>query len=144
MIVHIGHPFRVDGRGRTAQATEDEYVRQLVEQVLFTNPGERVNRPDLGTGLAGLVFEPSGEELSAAVEYVVQGGLQRWLGDVIQVEDVAVSADDGDGVLTVSVSYIALRTQERAVVTLRPGSTGTTGSTPGAPQIPAANNPAAP
>jgi len=122
--MHVGHPFRVDGRGRTAVATEDDYVRQLIEQVLFTAPGERVNRPDFGTGLAGLVFEPAGDELRAAVEYVVQAGLQRWLGDVVQVEDVSV-ADDGLGDLSVTVSYVTLSSQERAAVTLQSGPSAT-------------------
>jgi uncharacterized protein len=116
--MHVAHPFRVDGRGRTAAADDDEYLRQLVELVLFTRPGERVNRPDFGTGLAGLVFEPNGEELHTAVEYVVQGGLQRWLGDVIQVEDVTVAHDDG--VLTVTVQYVTLSRRQRTVVTLQP------------------------
>jgi len=115
--MHVAHPFRIDSRGRTAAAGDEEYVRQLVELVLFTQPGERVNRPDFGTGLAGLVFEPNNEELHTAVEYVVQGGLQRWLGDVIQVEDVAVGHEDG--VLTVTVQYVTLRQQQRNVVTLR-------------------------
>jgi len=116
--MHVAHPFRVDGRGRTAEADDEEYLRQLVELVLFTQPGERVNRPDFGTGLAGLVFEPNSAELHTAVEYVVQGGLQRWLGDVIQVEDVTVAHDDG--VLTVTVQYVTLRRQQRTVVTLQP------------------------
>jgi phage baseplate assembly protein W len=116
--MHVAHPFRVDGRGRTAEADDEEYLRQLVELVLFTQPGERVNRPDFGTGLAGLVFEPNNEELHTAVEYVVQGGLQRWLGDVIQVEDVTVTHDDG--ALIVTVQYVTLRLQQRNVLTLRP------------------------
>ena len=118
-MMHIGYPFRMDGRGRTAEAGDDDYIRQLVEQVLFTAPGERVNRPDLGTGLAGLVFEPAGQELGAAVEYLVQAGLQRWLGDVIQVQDVTV-ADAGDGALTVTVGYLGLRSQQRTDATFGP------------------------
>jgi phage baseplate assembly protein W len=120
--MHVAHPFRVDGRGRTAEASDEEYLHQLVELVLFTMPGERVNRPDFGTGLAGLVFEPNSEELRTAVEYLVQGGLQRWLGDLIQLEDVSVSHDDGS--LTITVQYLALRSQQRQAITLRPG-TGT-------------------
>jgi Bacteriophage baseplate protein W len=115
--MHVAHPFRVDGRGRTAEADDEDYLRQLIELVLFTRPGERVNRPDFGTGLAGLVFEPNSEELQTAVEYVVQGGLQRWLGDLIRVEDVTVTHDDD--VLSVTVQYVALRRQQRDVVTLR-------------------------
>jgi phage baseplate assembly protein W len=116
--VHIAHPFGVDGRGRTAEADDEAYLRQLIELVLFTSPGERVNRPDFGTDLASLVFEPNGEELHTAVEYLVQGGLQRWLGDLLQVGDVSVTHEDGT--LAVTVVYVALRRQQRYTVTLRP------------------------
>jgi len=116
--VHVAHPFAVDGRGRTAEADDEAYLRQIVELVLFTAPGERVNRPDFGTGLAGLVFEPNSAELHTAVEYLVQGGLQRWLGDLLQVENVSVTHDDGT--LAVTVAYLALRRGQRHVVTLRP------------------------
>lgn len=118
--MHVAHPFAVDGRGRTAGADDEEYVRRLLELVLFTMPGERVNRPDFGTGLAGLVFEPNGEELRTAVEYLVQGGLQRWLGDLVQLEDVAV-AHDGES-LAITIRYVVLRSRKRQTVTLRTGA----------------------
>jgi hypothetical protein len=79
-------------------------VRNLVEQVLLTAPGERVMRPDFGSGLLGLVFEPGGDETAATTQHLVQGALQRWLGHLLTVEAVEVTADDG--ALLVSVSYI--------------------------------------
>jgi len=115
----IAHPFHVDGRGRVATASDAEHLDQLVEQVLFTAPGERVNRPDFGSGLGQLVFAPNSEELQTAVEYLVQGALQQWLGDLLQVEDVTVTHDDA--VLGVTVRYVVLRTQERRTTTLRRG-----------------------
>jgi len=115
--MHVAFPFALDGRGRTALAAEPDYVRQLVEQLLFTAPGERVNRPDVGTGLARLVFEPNSEELRTAVEYLIAGGLQRWLADLVQVQTVAV--DHSDGRLQVRVEYLTLRDSERTVVTLQ-------------------------
>ncbi len=114
--MYVAHPFRIDGSGRTAQAGEADHVRQVVQQVLFTSPGERVNRPDFGTGLAPLTFEPNGEELLTAVEYLVQSGLQRWLADLVQVQDVTVT--HVDGLLQVTVQYVTLRTAERSQVTL--------------------------
>ena len=94
MSAPIAHPFHVDGRGRVAAAAAADHLDQLVEQVLFTAPGERVNRPDFGSGLDQLVFAPNSEELQTAVEYLVHGALQQWLGDLLQVEDVAVTHDD--------------------------------------------------
>ena len=116
MTAPIAHPFHVDGRGRVAAASEGDHLDQLVEQVLFTSPGERVNRPDFGSGLNQLVFAPNSEELQTAVEYLVQGALQQWLGDLLQVEDVTVTHDDA--ALGVTVRYVVLRTQERRVTTL--------------------------
>jgi phage baseplate assembly protein W len=109
----IDHPFHFDGRGRTAETGQDDHVRDLIEQLLFTSPGERVNRPDFGSGLLQLVFAPGGAELIATTQFLVQGGLQQWLGDVMQVEAVEVTAEDAT--LEVSVQYVVLRTQERQV-----------------------------
>jgi uncharacterized protein len=101
--MQIDYPFRVDGRRRTATTGDDEHVRDLIEQVLFTSPGERVNRPDFGCGLLQLVFAPNSEALTAAVQFTVQGALQQWLGELIQVDNVAATAEDAR--LTVTVVY---------------------------------------
>ena len=110
--MNVDFPYHVDGRGRTASTDADDHLRDMIEQVLFTAPGERVMRPDFGSGLLALVFEPGGPELVATTQHLVQGALQQELGHLIAVESVEVSQDDG--ALTVSVSYIALRTQQRA------------------------------
>jgi Bacteriophage baseplate protein W len=102
----LDFPLGVDGSGRMATSEADDHTRDLIEQVLFTSPGERPNRPDFGCGLAELVFEPNSVLLAAAVELRVRGSLQRWLGDVIDVEDVRVDADDSR--LTVDVTYVRL------------------------------------
>jgi phage baseplate assembly protein W len=99
----IDHPFRIDGRGRLATTSEDDHIRDMIYQVLFTNPGERVNRPDFGCGLLQLVFMPNSDVLATATQFTVQGALQRWLGDVIQVEKVNVSAQEAR--LQVEVVY---------------------------------------
>ncbi|WP_328452989.1 GPW/gp25 family protein [Amycolatopsis sp. NBC_00438] len=101
--MHIGLPFRVDGRGRTARADDDEYVRGLVEQVLFTAPGERVNRPAFGSGVRQLVFEPAGGELADALRVLLRGALQQWLADRIEVE--AVDTEVADSTLSIRVRY---------------------------------------
>jgi uncharacterized protein len=111
MTVNVDFPYHVDGRGRTADTGADDHLRDLIEQVLFTAPGERVMRPDFGSGLLALVFEPGGPELVAATQHLVQGALQQELGHLIAVESVDVSQDDG--VFSVSVGYVALQTQTR-------------------------------
>lgn len=99
-------PLMVDGAGRIAVAGDDDHVRQMIEQVLFTRPGERVMRPDFGCGLLDLVFEPNSELLAAAAETRVRGALQRWLGDVADVRDVRVRAQDER--LVVEVVWVRL------------------------------------
>jgi len=100
---YLDYPFRIDGRGRSATTDADDHVRDMIYQVLFTAPGERVNRPDFGCGLLQMVFEPNSEALAAATQFTVQGALQRWLGDLIRVDDVEVSADGPQ--LIVQVTY---------------------------------------
>jgi len=115
----VDYPFHFDHRGRTAGAGEEDHIRDLIEQVLFTAPGERVNRPDFGSGLMELVFAPASDELAAATEFLVQGALQRWLGDLIQVD--AVQVVSRDAALEVTVRYTIRRTQTRHVAEFRRG-----------------------
>jgi len=102
MSTSVNFPYQFDGRGRTRDAL-DHYVRQLVEQVLFTSPGERVNLPDFGSGLLQLPFVPNSVELAAATQFTVQAALQKWLSQYIKVQSVA--AVHANEVLTVTVSY---------------------------------------
>lgn len=109
--MNIAFPFRIDGRGRTADVTDEEYIRQMIEQLLFTSPGERVNRPDFGTGVMQLVFAPNSPELATATEFMIQGALQQWLGEVIKVESVDVESRESS--LHISIQYVIRRNQER-------------------------------
>ena len=108
--MNLDFPYRFDGRRRTAESEGDAYLRDLIEQVLFTSPGERVNRPTFGSGLSRLVFAPNSDELAAATQLLVQGALQEWLGDLIQVDEVSVTSEDAQ--LQVTVRYKKRRTQE--------------------------------
>ena len=107
----IDYPFRIDGSGRTARTDGDEHIRDLIEQVLFTAPGERVNRPTFGAGLRQLVFAPASPELATATQFLVQGALQQWLGELIQVETVDVEVEEN--LLRVTVQYVVRRNQGR-------------------------------
>lgn len=109
--MNLGYPYHFDHRGRTAGADDDAHIRQLIEQVLFTSPGERVNRPTFGCGLMQLVFAPNSDTLAATTQFVVQSALQQWLGELIEVEGVQV--ENLDSTLSVSIQYVVRRTQER-------------------------------
>lgn len=118
-MTQIDYPFQFDGRGQTATAIEDDHIRDLIEQVLFTSPGERVNRPDFGSGVLQLVFAPNSDVLAAATQMMVQGALQQWLGTLIQVEAVEVQSQDAT--LQVTVQYLIRRTQEQRVAQFNRG-----------------------
>jgi len=109
--MNIKYPFHFDSRGRTAAADNDDHIRDMIEQLLFTNPGERVNRPDFGSGLLQMVFTPNSPELAAAVQFTLQASLQQWLGDVIEVQSLEVTSEDA--ALRVEMNYMVRRTAEQ-------------------------------
>ncbi|MEN8175231.1 MAG: GPW/gp25 family protein [Pseudomonadota bacterium] len=119
MTVRVHFPYQFDGRGRTREADETTWIRGLIEQVLFTAPGERVMRPDFGSGLRELVFAPNSPELAATTQFLVQSALQQWLADLITVETVEVEAVESS--LSVTVQYLIRRTETRQRETFAQG-----------------------
>ncbi|HEX7979868.1 MAG TPA: GPW/gp25 family protein [Gemmatimonadaceae bacterium] len=116
---YLDFPYHVDGRGRTAETDEDDHIRDLIHQVLFTNPGERVNRPDFGCGVGQLVFMPNSDALAAATQFLVLGALTRWLDGVIAVHRVEVVAQEST--LTIGVVFSKRSTgEERDLIFLSP------------------------
>jgi phage baseplate assembly protein W len=103
---HLDFPYRFDGRGRTAETSAADHIRDLIEQALFTSPGERVMRPDFGSGLLALVFEPNSAALAATTQMLVQGALQQHLGHLITVQGVEVEAREST--FAVAVRYAVL------------------------------------
>jgi phage baseplate assembly protein W len=111
--MEIAFPFYINREGLIAGAAYDEHIRQMIELVLFTAPGERVNRPDFGCGIDRLVFEATSEGLVTAAQAMVQSELQRWLGDLIQVEAVNVVLEDST--LLVTIRYMIIRDNQPRV-----------------------------
>src|SRR5215203_5068596 len=112
-MVQYNYPFNIDGRGRTASASDADHIKELIEQVLFTAPGERVNRPTFGSGINQLLFAPNSDELAAATQLLVQGALQQWLGELIQVESVNIKNENSS--LHILIQYRIKRNQERQI-----------------------------
>lgn len=108
--MNIDFPFHFDNRGHTATAGDDDHIRDMIEQFLFTNAGERVNRPDFGSGLLQMVFAPNSPELAAALQFTIQAGLQQWLGDLIEVQRLEVTSEDAE--LRVELQYVVRRTRQ--------------------------------
>jgi phage baseplate assembly protein W len=118
----VAFPLRVDARGWTARTDQAGYLHDLIEQVLFTGPGERVNRPDFGAGLGQMLFAPLSPEIAATTELTVHGALQQWLGDLIDVADVQVTAEDST--LIVEISYSARISKQPGTVRFAADGTG--------------------
>lgn len=108
--MNIDYPFHFDDLGRTALTNDDDHIRDMVEQLLLTNPGERVNRPDFGSGLLHMVFAPNSPEIAGAIQFTAQANLQRWMGDLIEVQTLDVTSQDAT--LGVLVQYVVRRTGE--------------------------------
>jgi len=106
----LAFPFAIDARGRSAVAGDDRHLRDLIMLVLFTVPGERVNRPEFGCGIGQLVFAPNSDALAATTEQLVHGALIRWLDPVLLVRAVQVTSQDAT--LTIAVTYSARDTGE--------------------------------
>jgi uncharacterized protein len=114
--MNVDYPFAFDARGRTAATGDDDHIRDMIEQLLFTNPGERVNRPDFGSGLMQLIFAPNSPELAATLEFTLLAALQRWLGDLIEVRELEVTSEEAT--LRIEMAYLVRRTGELRTETL--------------------------
>ncbi|HEV7661591.1 MAG TPA: GPW/gp25 family protein [Allosphingosinicella sp.] len=106
--MNIAFPLQFDDRGRTAGRSGDDHIRDMIELLLFTNPGERVNRPDFGSGLLQLIFAANSPEVAAALQLALQAAIDRWLGDLVEVRRLDVRSDDAR--LTVDITYAVRRT----------------------------------
>ena len=99
-------PLRIGADGRTAGTAYANHVRDMIETLLFTQQGERLMRPDMGSGLLQYPHSPNSPELAAALQLTARSSLERWLGDVIEIQSLAVEAEDAT--LTVTLTW-ALR-----------------------------------
>src|SRR4030095_4467870 len=103
---YLDYPYSVSGTGVPQTTSTDDHLRDLILQVLFTNPGERVNLPEFGAGIQRLVFAPNSEALRSSVQFLISTNLQRWLGDRIHVEQVNVSSDPGfENIVTIEIVF---------------------------------------
>lgn len=110
---YLDYPYSLVG-GVPATTTADDHLRDLILQVLFTSPGERVNLPEFGVGVQRLIFEPSSDAMRASVQFLVSTNLQRWLGDRINVEQVQVTSEPGlEETVTIEIIYIVKSTRQR-------------------------------
>jgi phage baseplate assembly protein W len=108
--VQFDFPYQFDARGRTASTSEEDHIRDLIEQLIFTSPGERVNRPEFGSGILQLIFAPNSPELAATLQFTLQAAIQRYLSDLVDLRSLNVSAVDS--ALTIEMKYLIRRTHQ--------------------------------
>ena len=110
----INFPYQIGFNRRTSTTDRSEHIRDMIRQVLFTSPGERVNRPTFGCGLNQLVFEPNSPELASTLHFLVKGALQEWLGEVIEVTGLTIDAEDT--ILRIHLTYMEIETRQNREV----------------------------
>lgn len=115
-MVELGFPFQLAADGRPTSPGYEQHVFELVEQVLFTRPGERVNRPTFGVGLDALVFEPANAAFVAALQANIKAQLQSALSGIIQLGEVSVTVEQG--VVVVRMSYVIVQLRKQVDQTL--------------------------
>src|SRR5215469_9763129 len=116
----LNYPYSVGSTGVPKLTVADDHLRDLILQVLFTSPGERVNLPEFGVGAQRLLFQPSDETLRSSAQFLISTNLQRWLGDRINVEQVRVTADSGDeSTVTIEILYTTIATQQRGNIAVQ-------------------------
>ena len=119
MARSLAFPFRIGDLGAPVTSPRTQAIRQQIDQVLFTMPGERVNRPTFGCGVQRLVFSGCSPEAAAAAEYIIRVNIQRFMSDVVKLDAVQVTADVDAATLYIDVLYTLLETGEERAETFR-------------------------
>ncbi len=102
-MTYFAFPYRIAPTGRTATTDREGQIRDMVEQVLFTPKGARINRPEFGAGVHEMVFSENAPEIAAAAQHMVQAALQQWLAEVVELR--AVRTESVGALLRVHVAY---------------------------------------
>lgn len=117
-IRSIEYPFGIDqGLGTLLEQNDySTHVREMMIQILFTNPGERINRPDFGCGLRRMVFAPNSIANASLLKVLINQSMDKWLSALITVTDVEAEANNET--LNVSIAYILKARQQKLYLNL--------------------------
>jgi len=116
----LAYPYDVSGRGIPSTSDPNSHLEQLILQVLFTNPGERVNLPQFGAGIQRLLFSPSSDTLRTSTQFLISTSLSQWLGDRIDVQQVNVASEPGfEEQVTIEVVYTVKATQQQQTMQVK-------------------------
>lgn len=105
----MAFPFAIDrAAGRIREERDyDAYIVQLIRQVLLTDLGERINRPEFGAQVRRMVFAPNDPAAATYGRTLVYQALTRWLANFIAVASVEVEAVEETLLITVEYTVIA-------------------------------------
>jgi hypothetical protein len=92
--MQIAYPYKFAPQSGTAVADDRSHIKQMLELLLFTMPGERVNRPDFGCGVQRIVFAPVGTEIEFTLQRLIESEIQRWLGDLLRLRNLEIRAEE--------------------------------------------------
>jgi phage baseplate assembly protein W len=112
-MTNTDYPLSFDGRGRTSVIGDEAHIREMIEELLFTSPGERVNRPNFGSGIMQMIFAPNSPEVASALQFSLQASINQWLGDLIEVQ--AIKVDSAESTLRVLVQYVIRSSGEKHI-----------------------------
>jgi uncharacterized protein len=117
---YLDYPYSVGSTSVPRTTGTDDHLRDLILQVLFTTPGERVNLPEFGVGVQQLLFAPNSDMLRTSTQFLITTSLQRWLGDRLDVSQVTVSADPGaEETVLIEIAYTPKYTQQQQLLQVR-------------------------
>lgn len=101
---YLAFPFRI-GESGAVTADRSQHVRQQIEQVLFTNPGERVFRPEFGAGVQALVFEPNDSALATVTRKRLVSTLAEALKGEVDPRSLTVDVTSEEEKVFIVIAY---------------------------------------
>lgn len=113
VLAHLGRGWSFPVRpeppdGRLAYQDGPEKVRQAIEIILDTEPGERIMRPTFGCGLRAYLMMPNTVATRALIKRDVTLALTEWEP---RIDLVAVDVTEGDdpSLVLIGVAYTHAR-----------------------------------
>jgi uncharacterized protein len=103
----LAFPFRpsADGRSAAVALGGPDHVRQMLEQLILTIPGERVMRPDFGSPAQQLLFGAGNGAAALALQATLAASISQTLGRWLTLIDLAASFDEASAILAITVDY---------------------------------------
>lgn len=103
-VAYMRFPFAIGEDGAKTSARR-AHVREQIEQVLFTVPGERWFRPEFGAGIRTLIFEPNNRPLWEVTKKRLESSLGEALAGEVLPESLRIAVEGSDEKLLVVIAY---------------------------------------